>query len=164
MTASGCIYTFISFLWKTRFQGIALGKAGGHGTGPVTARKAPGAAEEPAEAGLTCLLLLLSQITSWDSRAILFRSRIPLTTPLTQPRSAFLPGSQQEAHCIDSQLQFSVGPPLGLHSCALCSGRRGTACRTSLPCKEVTTGSEPRKMLGNDGHGAHSAPHQTLSS
>lgn len=64
---------------------------------PVVARKAPRAAQEPAEAGLTCLLLLLSQITSWDSRAIISRSSISLNTTLS-PDPCFFPRSQQEAH------------------------------------------------------------------
>lgn len=94
MAASGCICTFVSFLLRTCSQSIALG---GHGTGPVVARKAPRAAQEPAEAGLTCLLLLLSQITSWDSRAIISRSSISLNTTLS-PDPCFFPRSQQEAH------------------------------------------------------------------
>lgn len=113
MTASGCIYTFISFLWKTRFQGTALGKAGGHGTGPVTARKAPGAAEEPAEAGLTCLLLLLSQITSWDLRAILFRSRIPLTTLLRSPDQPSSPDLSRKPIVLTLSCSFLLDPLWG---------------------------------------------------
>ena len=117
MAASGCICTFVPLLLRTCFQSIALG---GHGTVPVIARKAPRAAEEPAEAGLTCLLLFLSQITSWDSRAIISRSRISLNTSPTQPRSLLLPqisagGPLGTDSCIDSEFQFSAGPPLGLH-------------------------------------------------
>lgn len=48
----------------------------GHGTGPLTALKEFRVADEPEEAGLTRLLFLLSEITSWDSRAIAFRASL----------------------------------------------------------------------------------------
>lgn len=163
-TVSGFMDAFVHFLWGTCSRSVALGKAGEVMEQAHLLLGKLGVADEPEGAGLTRLLLLLSQITSWDSRAITFtasllwhaafrwhRAAPASSTDLRRKSSVHRQFSCPVRPRLPSQISDSVAvshllqPLLGLIPALSAWG--GEVLFTELVfslCREVTTCSVPR--------------------